>query len=310
MRESGLTPVPVILDSRQQRFAARIENGCSRKLKEQHKNPSSGAPICRAVRKEHEHGRTTEGMNWPAPGEEPVVRTTIPDDTTAAKSAAPRWAREKEAKIGAGVWMWWTDGLRSDDGRVGAAAVCEHGNEWRSRRSFLGTGLMEVFDAELWAIGLALDVAIEKRKSFQKHGVKTVAVFSDSQAAIRRVAHLEPGPWPRLARRINRRAWSLLAPGIATEIQWVPGHSGIPGNEDAYRQANLARDASGSIVIERPYSSASNRARRICEGRSAAKAQWEANKYSKHFSYRLNGRAGTKRPIPMTSIKPLAARFY
>jgi hypothetical protein len=32
MRESGLTPAPVILDSRQQRLAARIENACSRKL--------------------------------------------------------------------------------------------------------------------------------------------------------------------------------------------------------------------------------------------------------------------------------------
>jgi hypothetical protein len=63
-------------------------------------------------------------------------------------------------------------------------------------------------------------------------------------------------------------------------------------------------------VIERPYTSASNRARRISEGRSAAKAEWEADKCSKHFSYRLKGKAGTKRPIPMTSVKPLAARFY
>jgi len=137
----------------------------------------------------------------------------------------------------------------------------KYGNQWRSRRSFLGTGRMEVFDAELWAIGLALDVAIETRETLQKHGVKTVAVFSDSQAAIRRTAHLEPGPGQRLARRINRRARNLLAHGVATEIHWVPGHSGIPGNEEADRQANLARDASGSTVIERPYTSASNRAR-------------------------------------------------
>jgi len=50
---------------------------------------------------------------------------------------------------------------------------------------------------------------------------------------------------------------SPLAHGIATEIHWVPGHSGIPGNEEADRQANLARDASGSTVIERLYTSAS-----------------------------------------------------
>jgi hypothetical protein len=90
--------------------------------------------------------------------------------------------------------MWWTDGSRSDDGRVGAAAVCKHGNVWRSLRSYLGTGRVEVFDAELWAIGLALDVTIEKREKLQRHGVKMVAVFSDLQTAIRRTAHLEPGP--------------------------------------------------------------------------------------------------------------------
>jgi len=40
------------------------------------------------------------------------------------------------------------------------------------------------------------------------------------------------------------------------------------------------------------------------------KARWEADKCSKHFSYRLKGKAGTKRTIPMTSVKSLAARFY
>jgi hypothetical protein len=38
--------------------------------------------------------------------------------------------------------------------------------------------------------------------------------------------------------------------------------------------------------------------------------EWEADTCSKHFSHRLNGKVGTKRPIPMTSVKPLAARFY
>jgi len=240
MRQAGLTPAPVILDSRQQRFTARLANACSNKLKELHRNPASGAPRCRVVKKKHEHGRTTEGMSWPAPGEEPAVRTTILDDTTVAKCAAQRWAREKQAGIEAGVWMWWTDGSRSDDGRVGAGAVCNHRNEWRSRGTFLGTGRMEVFDAELLAIGLPLDVVIEKREALLMHGVRTVAVFSDSQAALRRAAHVEPGPGKRLASRINRRVRSLLAHGIATEIHWVPGHSGIPGNKDADRQANLA----------------------------------------------------------------------
>jgi hypothetical protein len=64
----------------------------------------------------HDHGRTIEDMNWPGPGEASVVRSTILNDTTAAKRAAQCWVRETEAKIGAGVWMWWTDGSRTDDG--------------------------------------------------------------------------------------------------------------------------------------------------------------------------------------------------
>jgi len=43
---------------------------------------------------------------------------------------------------------------------------------------------MVVIDSELLAIGLALDVPFEKSQIVQIHGVKMVAVFSDSQAAI------------------------------------------------------------------------------------------------------------------------------
>jgi len=156
IRDSGLTPAPVILESRQQCFAARLANTYSNKPRQLHQNPSSGALVCRAVKKEHEHSGTTEGMSWPPPGEESVVRTGILDDDSVAKNVAQRCASEKEAKVGAGVWMWWADGLRSDDGRVRAAAVCKHRDEWRSHPSYLGAGRMAVCDAELWGIGLVL----------------------------------------------------------------------------------------------------------------------------------------------------------
>jgi len=249
-------------------------------------------------------------MSWPALGEEPVVQTIILDDKRTPKSAAPRWAREKEAEVGVGVWMWWTDGSRSDDGRVGVAAVCKHSEEWRTWRCDLGTERVEVFNTELWAIGLMPGETVKRWKWLQEHRVNTVALFSDSQAAIRRTAHLELGPGHRLARRINRRAQALLAHGIATEIHLVTVHSGIPRNEEADHQAKVARDTSGIMATERPYTSASNRAGRIAEERSAATAKWKAEKWSKHFRYRLKGATGTKRPVPMASMKLLATRFY
>jgi len=102
--------------------------------------------------------------------------------------------------LGAGVWMWWTCGSRSDDGRVRAAAVCKHRDGWRVFRSHLGTGRIEVYDAELWAIGLALCESVMKKDTLQTHGVTKVAFFSDSQAATRRMEHLEPGPGQPLGR--------------------------------------------------------------------------------------------------------------
>jgi len=92
---------------------------------------------------------------------------------------------------------------------------------------------MEVFDTELWAIGPTIEETIEKREILQRTGVKMVAVFSDSYAAIWRTAHLEPGPGQRAARRIKCKAQAVLAHSSKKEIHWVPGHSSIPGNEEA-----------------------------------------------------------------------------
>lgn len=134
-------------------------------------------------------------------------------------------------------------------------------NEWRTHLSYLCTALMEVFDVELWAIGLMLRETVKRRDRLQKHRVKTLAVLSDQQAPIQRTANLEWVPGQRLLRRIDPRARAFRAHGIATEIHRVQGHSIIPWNKEADCQANLAQDASGSIAKERPYTSASIRPR-------------------------------------------------
>ena len=152
----GLTPVPVILDSRQQQFAVILTNACSSKLKELEKDLLSGTPTCRVVEMEHQHGWTNEGMSWPVPGEDPVVESIILDDTRTAYSDMLCWVREKAVNVGEGVWLRRTNGSPSDDSHVGAAAACKQGNVWRTRCSRLGTGLMKDVHVELREIGLAL----------------------------------------------------------------------------------------------------------------------------------------------------------
>jgi len=96
MRDSGLAPAPVVRDSRQQRFAARLVSACEgSKQKETYNHPTSGAPICRVFKKEHEQGRAAETMRWPRPDEAPAVKTVILSDDMAVQRETKRWARER-----------------------------------------------------------------------------------------------------------------------------------------------------------------------------------------------------------------------
>jgi hypothetical protein len=102
-------------------------------------------------------------MRWPNPDEEPAVKKVILSEDTAARNEVIRYEREREAKVGAGGRVWWTDSSKSDDGRVGAAAMCKHGDHWITFHSHLGTRRVEVYDALLWVIGLALRESLRKR---------------------------------------------------------------------------------------------------------------------------------------------------
>ena len=139
------------------------------------------------------------------------------------------------------VCMWWMDGSRSDDGRVGSAAVCKPRDLWNTLRSNLGTGRMEVCDAELSAIGLAHWGSGRKRDTLQAPGVPIVAIGNNSHAVIRPMEHLELGPGQLLARWINLSVRTLREARIETEMHCVPGHSGVPRNKKADPQANLVQ---------------------------------------------------------------------
>lgn len=147
-------------------------------------------------------------------------------------------------------------------------------------------------------------------EALQAHRVTTVAVLSDFQAAIRWTTHLDRGAKLHLVRGINEHARALRAYNIDAAIHWVPGQSGICGNEEADHRANTAPEDRRYTVCERRYTSAANRAREISDGRTVAKVTSEADKCSKHYGYKLKGKVGSKRSVPMKSVKSLATMFY
>jgi len=71
-----------------------------------------------------------------------------------------------------------------------------------------------------------------------------VTIFSDAQAAIKRMASDEPGRGQQYALQTRKHIATLrkARPGITIEIRWCPAHKGIAGNEKANEWAKIAAE--------------------------------------------------------------------
>jgi ribonuclease HI len=88
------------------------------------------------------------------------------------------------------------------------------------------------FDAELLGVVRALQLA-EKVED-------PVTILLDSQAAIARLRHTQPGLDQALVIQAHAIAQRLHTRGCQPTIQWVPGHAGVEGNERADQAAKQA----------------------------------------------------------------------
>jgi len=130
----------------------------------------------------------------------------------------------------------FTDGSRLENGATGCAVVWRRGRTWVGAKVHMGSN-QEAYDAECTALARALE-EVWKRNMIPER----VTIFTDAQAAIRRMASDEPGPGQQYALQARKHIAMLhrARPGIVIEIRWCLAHKGVVGNEKADEWAKAA----------------------------------------------------------------------
>lgn len=174
-----------------------------------------------------------------------MMPTTSPSQTLRIQiPERSDWEVEKSTICQHGI-IWFTDGSKIGD-KAGAGV---YGKTTRTRLSFALGSYATVFQAEVYAI---LACGLENLKRVPKG--KTIQICSDSQAAL--LAIQSSKVRSRLVLEC-KKTLNDLAIHNRVILTWVPGHSGVLGNEEADR---LAREGSGRYptgpepILGVPYS--------------------------------------------------------
>ena len=120
---------------------------------------------------------------------------------------------------------------------------------------------MEVFDAELYAIEKSIKLG--QIKCQEDQSIQDIWVFSDSQAAIKRLEVNKLDKSLFYCQQIRIRAQALKRENIQVHIHWVPAHMNIYGNEQADKAAKYGTEF--NTVAPDKYVSLSFIKRRIRE---------------------------------------------
>jgi len=211
----------------------------------------------------------------------------------------------------------FTDGSRLENGATGYAVARKNGQAWEGIKAHMGYN-QEAFDAECAALARALRTAARMDTPPAR-----ITIFTDAQAAIRRMTSDEPGPGQKYALEAREHIGTLrrATPDITIEVRWRPAHEGVEGNEKADEWAKLAADEPDAHGVEGwTYSdrleerqtplprSLANIKREIAEKKWAEARKWAGGRTSKK-KYRM---PKGQRPDGTVagSAKRLAARFY
>ena len=327
VHEAGLAPAEALLEARQLRYTTRLlnlpESHPAKKILpvsfregDQHTQPGEQTPGNRQWAERTHRGPWSLGQHLarqfanilpadPSEGFESTIQTTSsqfpgqievlpgPEAIVAAQSLTPGLAV-------------WSDGSRLENGKCGAGlAWQEPGGAWKTQKAPLGKG-HEVFDAELLGVVQALRVA-------EKAGdQRPVTILLDSQAAIARLRHTQPGPGQALAIQAHAIAKRLQAQGHQLTVQWVPGHAGVEGNERADQAAKQAankppgrgpREISLAFACRARTEAITTQKQRWLTKELSQRSQQGQRIYRPQKNWQLN-------PIAAVARKHLASRYF
>ena len=164
------------------------------------------------------------------------------------KDIAPHQHREKDffTHANATHLCMYTDGSLLE-GKTGAGIYASVTDEVIHESSYYLGMEAEVFDAELYSIMKATDIAT---KLSVDENFTDAWIFCDNQSAVPQMSNKRPLSGRENIQKTHRNAEILTSRGITTHIHWVPGHVNVKGNEQADIQAKegtkgkrLPRDA-------------------------------------------------------------------
>ena len=185
-------------------------------------------------------------------------------------------------------WHFYTDGSLAE-GKVAAACVAKlpHKREWVRNSYRLGTNsLFTIYEAELVGVYLAL-MQVE-REFIPPHipTPHTVFIHSDSLAVLSAIVQLQTtktGQYliKQVLDKIERIKRMKGREGTIVQLNWIPGHTGIYGNELADRTANEGRTKCNHYTnIDFTLSTSYSAMRRRMRERYTAPLKIEASKLS------------------------------
>jgi len=292
--ESGLRPAVAQLENRQRRFGLRLlslpDGDQAREVVAA--RTVIGKRLKNSLTLAH-RGTTETTVLLEDP--EALDAATIQEDEKAAKAEAER-SRP-------GITMF-TDGSRLDSGAAGYAVVWQNGQSWVGIKNHMGCN-QEAYDAECAAIARALEEAT-KRQTVPSR----VTIFTDAQAAIRRMVSEDPGPGQKYAILARQHIATLrrTRPDITIEIRWCPAHKGVTGNEKADEWAKLAAEKPDARGVEALPRSLAHLKREISERKWTEAHQWARSRSNKE-KYKMPAKQKPDGTVAGSS-KRLASRFY